>query len=77
MVMSDYPRGQVLEEMARARWFLLLSTIYDAGPRAVIEAQILGCEVVLENVGHFDEPPDVLAERIRNADRDFWGAVLA
>lgn len=77
-VMSDRPRERVLEAMGVSRWVVLLSLIRDPGPRTVIEAQLSGCEVVVnEMVGYFAEPPEVLSRRIARADADFWEVVLS
>lgn len=75
-VMIDKPHEDVLTAMKQAVYFVLLSDVYDAGPRAVMEAQLCECELVLENVGWFDEDPDTLRERIEQSYHEFWKVVL-
>jgi len=73
MVMTGRPRSEVLDAMAEARWFVLLSKILDGGPRAVREAQLSGCELVVnENVGYWDIEPEELRRRTLDAPRRFW-----
>jgi len=75
-ILTDAPRMQVLNMMAIHRRFVLLSEIFDAGPRSVMEAQLSGCELVVnENVGWFDEPVPQLRKRIEAADTEFWRLV--
>jgi len=73
-VLIGEPRDLALQLMAGHQYFILLSQIRDAGPLSVMEAQMLGCELILENVGYW---PD--AEQLRfvvdNADKRFWGLV--
>ncbi len=77
-VLVGRPRQQVLRAMAQHRYFVLLSHIFDASPRAVIEAQLLGCELVIsDNVGWFDEPIPELRDRVSRANDEFWEAVLS
>lgn len=77
-VLVGRPRSEVLQAMSRHQYFVLLSHIFDSGPRAVIEAQLLGCELVLnDNVGWFDEPPVDLAARLQRADLEFWEVVTS
>lgn len=72
-VVMDVSRELVLQRMAESSHFILLSTIPDVGPRAVIEAQLSGCELIVnDNVGVFDEPMDELRARIDRADTEFW-----
>jgi hypothetical protein len=76
-VMVNAPRLDVLMRMGHAEYFVLMSHIVDPGPRAVMEAQLLGCKLAVnDNVGWFDEPPDKLAERLTSADKQFWQLVL-
>lgn len=66
----------VWAEMAHHEYFVLLSHIFDSCPRAVMEAQLLECELVLnDKVGWFNESPHDLANRIRGAGDAFWGVV--
>lgn len=75
-VLMNASRQEVLFEMARHQRFILLSEIFDPCPRAVMEAQLSGCELVVnDRVGWFDEPKDVLKDRIDNAGREFWRLV--
>jgi glycosyltransferase involved in cell wall biosynthesis len=76
-VMVGRPQGEVFMAMCRCRYFVLLSHIFDPGPRSVMEAQISGCELIIDNVGYWDEEGEVLAARIRNADKAFWEVVMA
>ena len=76
-VLVGRPRAQVLRAMWANRYFVLLSHIFDAGPRAVMEAQLAGCELIInENVGWFDESWEVLAQRLSTADQHFWDVVM-
>lgn len=77
-VLVGRPRQQVWRAMAQHQYFVLLSHIFDAGPRAVIEAQLLGCELVLnDNVGWFDESIPELRDRLSRANDELWEAVLS
>jgi hypothetical protein len=76
-VMVARPHEEVIRRMRSARWFVLLSHIFDPGPRAIMEAQPCGCEIIVnENVGWFDESPHELSTRLQNADKAFWATVL-
>lgn len=74
-VMYDVSKEEVAAAMAEARWFILLSTIFDAGPRAVIEAQLSGCELILDNVGYWDVSSEELRGLVNNAPINFWGVI--
>ena len=76
-VMVGRPQGDVYMAMCRCRYFVLLSHIFDPGPRSVMEAQLSGCELIIDNVGYWDEGPEVLATRIATADQHFWEHVLS
>jgi hypothetical protein len=77
-VVVGRPRSEVIQQMWYHRYFVLLSHIFDSGPRAVIEAQLTGAELIInDNVGWYDEPVDELAERVSRADKDFWEVVLS
>lgn len=74
--LSDAPREVVLEHMARARWFVHLPTGFvDPCPRTVIEAEIAGCELVLNDlVGRVPvRGADAVAEYVAGAAGRFWG----
>jgi len=75
-VMVNRPRSEVLDAMGRYEHFVLLSHIFDPGPRAVMEAQLSGCHVVVnEEVGCFDDADD-LRVTVDTADKFFWETVL-
>ena len=69
------PRDKVRRMMQLASHFILLSHIFDPGPRSVMEAQLCGCELVLDKVGYWDEEAEALRARIDTADRNFWNTV--
>lgn len=73
-VMSDSPRETVLQAMKNAQYFVLLSKIRDPGPFSVMEAQLCGCELVLDNVGYWPDGYE-LRNRLSTADTDFWELV--
>ena len=78
----DIPYEQVLEKLAGAEGFVYLPQGGDTCPRMVIEAKMLGCDLVLnENVQHKDElwfdtedPFDTEAYLYAARDR-FWGGI--
>lgn len=75
-VVWNQPRDVILRLMSCHRRFVLLSKIFDTAPRAVMEAQLSGCEPIInDNVGWWDEHPDALRQRIDRADKDFWEVV--
>ena len=76
IVKSGAPHEEVIWAMKSARYFVVLSREFDPGPGSVIEAQLCGCDLVVDNVGYFDEPRDVLKERIDRAAEEFWHEVL-
>lgn len=77
-VLTGVSRRSVIESMQTAQYFVLLSHIFDAGPRSIIEAQLCGCEIVInENVGIWDEPWGDLEARITRAPDEFWNLVLS
>jgi len=49
-VVKNRPRSEVLEAMSRARTFVHLPYVFDPCPTAVIEAEIAGCEIVVNNL---------------------------
>ena len=72
-VMSGRPRSEVLAEMASARWVVLLSKILDGCPRSIREAQLSGCEIVVNDlVGWWDIPRMELRARTLQAPDIFW-----
>lgn len=73
-ILVDRPREEVINAMKTSEYFVLLSKIRDPGPFAVMEAQLCGCELVLDNVGTWDDT-DELREVLNNADKHFWGLV--
>lgn len=75
--LQDVPRDQIIDAMKLGRYFVLLSHIFDPGPWTVIEAQLCGCEMILDNVGHFREPREELKARINNSGQFFWEDVLS
>lgn len=76
-VVTDRPRDEVLRAMADHRRFILLSHIPDTCPRSVTEAQLLYCDIVVnDNVGYWDLPPDELRTKINSSDKAFWELVL-
>jgi glycosyltransferase involved in cell wall biosynthesis len=76
-VLQDVYRSEIIDAMKLSKYFVLLSHIFDPGPWSVMEAQLCGCELVIDNVGHFTEPPDELRARINNAAQVFWEDVLS
>ena len=71
------PRDTVLEHMGRARWFIHLPNGPDPCPRTVIEAEIAGCELVVnKNVGRVPvSGADNVAGFVSTAAERFWGWV--
>jgi hypothetical protein len=83
-VMMLQPRSLVIEAMKESNTFVLLSLIDDPGPLAVIEAQLSGCEIkVNEHVGTVRFPDDLayedqrewLKQHISEQDVHFWNLV--
>lgn len=75
-VVKNRPREEALAAMREATYFLLLSDILDPAPRAVMEAQLSGCELVVnDQVGYYDESPDELRARLDGAGKHFWDLV--
>lgn len=76
--LTDVPRPTVLEAMGRARWFVHLPVGFvDPCPRTVIEAEIAGCELVLnERVGRVPvRGADAVAEYVAGSAGRFWSWV--
>ena len=77
--LTDVPRETVLEHMGRARWFVHMPQGFvDPCPRTVIEAEIAGCEVwVNDRVGRVPvRGAAEVAEYIRRVPGRFWSWVL-
>ena len=76
--MTDQGPWEVLRLMSMVRYFVLLSHIFDAGPRSALEAKLLGCEMVVDNVGCFSGwPDDDVRSYIENATDKFWEVVCS
>jgi hypothetical protein len=73
-ILMDRPREDVIANMKVRESFVLLSKIRDPGPFAVMEAQLCGCKLVLDNVGSWADT-DELREALNNADKHLWGLV--
>jgi hypothetical protein len=77
-VLVGRPQDEVLRSMATHEWFVLMSYIFDPGPRSVIEAQLLGCKLAVnDNVGgYFDYDDDKLAKMLMSNGQSFWEVAL-
>jgi len=75
--LTNQPRQVVLEHMSRASVFVHLPHNQDPCPRTVIEAEIAGCEIVVnENVGRVPvRGADEVAAYVEGAAGRFWGWV--
>jgi hypothetical protein len=75
--LSDVPRATVLEHMGWCRWFVHLPSIVDPCPTTVIEAEIAGCEIVVNSlVGRTPvRGAQANVEYIEGCADRFWGAV--
>lgn len=72
---TDKPRSEVLDAMADARWFIHLPQgMVDPCPRAVIEAEIAGCEIITNDLcGRVPvRGSDAVAEFVSGAAERFW-----
>lgn len=80
-VVWDLPYDKVLEKMSNSEGFVYLPEGGDTCPRMVIEAKVLGCEVVInDNVQHaaetwFQRTPDEVCDHLRDRPDVFWGTV--
>lgn len=75
-VLVNAPRRTVLQAMWSANQFVLLSHIFDPGPRAIMEAQIQECRLIInENVGYWEDD-DKLFDILENSASTFWALVL-
>ena len=73
---------ELLEELAKAKVYILLPNIHDTCPRTIIEAAISGCKIIgNHNVQHYEESwfftktPKEIADYILDRPRVFWEAV--
>lgn len=77
------PYREFLQDMARYETFAFMPLDYDTCPRTVIEAKLLGMNLILnDNVLHRDEPwftgdIDNAEEYLRLGHESFWNAVLS
>lgn len=79
--LTDVPRDQVLDAMARSEWFVHLPLAFESECRAVMEAVLSGCRVYTnENVGICSvqdwRDPIALRNMIDKAGDTFWRLVL-
>ena len=80
-ILWDVPYSEVLQKLSKAKGFVYLPRGGDTCPRMVIEAKLLGCELILnEHVQHKDEEwftsteLDTLSYLYAARDR-FWRAI--
>lgn len=77
----DLPYDQILQKMSESEGFVYLPKGGDTCPRMVIEAKLLGCDVVTnENVQHasekwFQTAPDDVCSYLRHRPDVFWGII--
>jgi hypothetical protein len=81
VMLSDKPRGEVLETMSRAEHFVFLPNSFDAEPRAVIEAVLSGCQIHTNELAGITSVPnwrdrEVLTKLVTNAKERFWNIAL-
>ena len=80
-IVWDVPYDLILDRMRSAEGFVYLPRGGDTCPRMVIEAKLLGCEVVTnDNVQHANEKwfqmePDDVCDYLRGRPDVFWGTV--
>lgn len=80
-VVWDIPYDELLSKLAESEGFVYLPRGGDTCPRMVIEAKLLGCEVVTNNnVQHSNEKwwqssPDDVCDYLRGRPRVFWSIV--
>lgn len=74
---SGRPRSEVLEAMAKARWFVHLpNDPFDPCPTTVIEAELLGCEIVVNDlVGRTPVRGSAVRAHIEGNAETFWRLV--
>lgn len=72
--MTDAPRDEVLAAMKKARYFVHLPKgIIDPCPRTVIEAELAGCELIVNDlVGRVPASGYALADYLRFIPERFW-----
>lgn len=76
-VWYDRPRIEVIARMRQARYFILLSHIFDPGPRSVMEAQLCECALVVNSqVGYWALPPEELRILLKMSPINFWERAL-
>ena len=78
--LTDVPRSQVLDAMARSEWFVHLPLAFESECRAVMEAVLSGCRIhTNDNVGITSvedwSDTDHLKHMIDNAGDTFWRLV--
>lgn len=77
----DVPYEELLDVMSRSEGFVYLPRGGDTCPRMVIEAKLLGCEVITnDNVQHAAEKwwnanPDDVCDYLKGRPDVFWGAI--
>jgi glycosyltransferase involved in cell wall biosynthesis len=77
----DVPYEELLDVMSRAEGFVYLPRGGDTCPRMVIEAKLLGCEVVTnDNVQHAAEKwwnthPDAVCDYLKGRPDVFWAVI--
>lgn len=80
-VVWDVPYDEMLSKLASAEGFVYLPLGGDTCPRMVIEAKLLGCDVVVnDNVQHSTEKwwqssPDDVCDYLKGRPRVFWSIV--
>jgi glycosyltransferase involved in cell wall biosynthesis len=80
-IVWDMPYDQLLDKLSRSEGFVYLPRGGDTCPRMVIEAKLLGCQVVNnENVQHasedwFQSAPDDVCDYLKGRPDVFWGVV--
>jgi hypothetical protein len=81
-IIEDMPRDLFLKELAKSKGLAFLPNGLDTSPRLVLEAKILGCELILnDNVLIKDDPilkksPDEVIEELKTRTVKFWEAVI-
>lgn len=76
-VLVHRPRYQVLSAMQNHHFFLMLPHSFDAGPRAVMEAQLSGCEIIVNDKVGIWEDVEAMRAHMATADKTFWQIVEA
>jgi hypothetical protein len=74
-VMVGRPHEAVVRRMGEVTDFALFSLIFDSGPRAIMEAQLMGCNILVNDfVGYFPDVNEVREQLSTGAER-FWRLV--